>query len=80
MNPVQPPPPPSYQCVMAENNYLKHAMAYQNQLVWYHQQSAESLHHDAMRWRKFKELVNKEGDDKASKLQSQIDEELGKKE
>lgn len=78
MTPIQPPPPPSYQCIIAENAYLKHAMAYQNQLVEYHSSNAASLYHDAMRWRRFKSLLNeKHGNDAmANSLEKHVDDVL----
>ena len=74
MNPIQPPPPMSYQHLQAENEYVKHNMAYQQNVIQYNYQSAHHNYHDAQRWRKFKELLEiKQGQEKVSDLEKQVD-------
>lgn len=75
MNPIQPPPPMTYQHLKAENEYLKHNMAYTNQVAWHNQASAQANYHDAMRWRKFKEMLDmKHGSNQQSKeLEMRVD-------
>jgi hypothetical protein len=75
MNPIQPPPPLTYQHLQAENEYLKHNMAYTNQVAWHNQASAQANYHDAQRWRKFKEMLDaRHGSPEQSKnLEARID-------
>jgi hypothetical protein len=75
MNPVQPPPPMTYQHLKAENEYLKHNMAYTNQIAWHNQATAQANYHDAQRWRKFKEMLDaKHGStEQSTDLQARID-------
>lgn len=78
MIPIQPPPPLTYQHLQSENEYLKHSLAYANQIGLYNQTVAQSNCHDAQRWRKFKEmLVIKEGEEKANNLEQHMDKALG---
>lgn len=80
MNPVQPPPPMSYRHLQAENEYLKHNVAYHQHVSEYNYATAHNNYHDAQRWKKFKELLTqKDGAEKAELLQAQIDQQLGLK-
>lgn len=80
MNPIQPPPPMTYQHLRAENEYLKHNVAYHQHVSQYNYNTAQSNFHDAQRWQKFKQLLEqKEGKQKVTELEGQIDEALGKK-
>lgn len=80
MNAIQPLPPMTYQHLQAENEYLKHSMSYTNQVAQHNQQSAQSNYADAMRWRKFKEMLDVKGPPEQSKnLEARIDEALKEK-
>lgn len=74
MNPIQPPPPMTYQHLQAENEYLKHNLAYTNHVGNYNLSVAQANYHDAQRWRKFKELLEiKQGVGKVAEVEKQID-------
>jgi hypothetical protein len=73
VNPIQPPPPMTYQHLQAENEYLKHNLQYAHQVAWHNQQSAQSTYVDAMRWRKFKELLDVKGPSKSAEVEARID-------
>jgi hypothetical protein len=78
MNPIQPPPPMTYQHLQAENAYLKHNVAYTQQIAWHNQATAQANYDDAQRWRKFKEMLDmKHGSDQQSKdLEMRVDQAL----
>ena len=73
MNSIQPLPPMTYQHLQAENEYLKHSMSYTNQVAQHNQQSAQSNYTDAMRWRKFKELLDAKSPSKSAEVEVRID-------
>lgn len=75
MNPIYQLPQPSYQYVMSENNYLRHTVGYQQQLIDHHSSNVDGLYHDAMRWRKFKSLLAEQQGDETmgATLQRQVD-------
>ena len=74
MNPIQPPPPMTYQHLQAENEYLKHNLAHSNHIGNYNHAVAQSNFHDAQRWRKFKEMLAvKQGAEKIDQLEAHVD-------
>lgn len=74
MNPIQPPPPMTYQHLQAENEYLKHNLAHSHHVSAHNLSVAQSSFHDAQRWRKFKELLDiKQGAGKGAEVEKQID-------
>lgn len=80
MKPIQPPPPMTYQHLQAENEYLKHNLAYTHHVGSYNLSVAQANYHDAQRWRKFKELLEiKQGEGKGAEIEKQIDAALEKK-
>lgn len=77
MNPIQPPPPMTYQHLQAENEYLKHNLSYAQHVGSYNLSVAQANYHDAQRWRKFKELLEiKQGAGKGAEVEKQIDSAL----
>lgn len=77
MNPIQPPPPMTYQHLQAENEYLKHNLSYTQHVGSYNLSVAQANYHDAQRWRKFKELLEiKQGAGKGAEVEKQIDSAL----
>lgn len=75
MNPVRPTyPAMSYPHLVAENTYLKHTVAWHAEALTMAHKNAAELEADAMRWRRFKELVDmRQGPGKADQLQQHID-------
>lgn len=74
MNPIQPAPPMTYQHLQSENEYLKHNLNYAQNVNAHNYRSAQSNFHDALRWRKFKELLDiKQGAGKGAEVEKQID-------
>lgn len=77
MNPIQPLPPMTYRHLQAENEYLKHNLAYTQQVGNYNLSVAQASFTDAQRWRKFKELLDiKQGAGKGAEVEQQIDSAL----
>ena len=89
---MQPAPPPkysviktdvlpSYSCIVAENNYLRHAVEYRDAIAHQLQtkvdaltKSVDELEHDAKRWRRFKEIIDSQkGEMSAEQLQRIVD-------
>lgn len=74
------PPQPPYALVVSENAYVKHVMAYQHQLIEYHQNHAANLYQDAMRWRHYKATLEaREGAGKGAEVQKQVDDRMARK-
>lgn len=74
MNPIQPPPPMTYQHLQVENEYLKHNLSYAQHVGTYNQSVAQANFHDAQRWRKFKEMLSvKQGAEKIDQLEKHVD-------
>lgn len=74
MNPIQSPPPMTYQHLRSENEYLKHNLAYAQHVGQHNLAVAQANFHDAQRWRKFKELLDiRQGAGKGAEVEAKID-------
>lgn len=72
---------PSYNYLVAENAFLKQDIEYKNVVMFEQQnkinfleQEYEKLQHDAMRWNKFKQIIDaQKGELTAQQLQNIVD-------